>query len=198
MSCDALSCAIKYFSLCVLCRLSSPDATCRIHTTARELPMKRVAIQVTIASNLPWPVILTALTLAPQHGFRLDPSMGLVNPLCPLTLPPSSTASALLFVSTKSGGRSASRGHMLRGGAGQGRGLPVILSCSQSLLSLFLPVQSMTGTRSHSIAQSLVHASILTLYICSVPSLLDKIGMGWYDHDCNCSQTQLDIRGCRT
>lgn len=93
----------------------------RIHTTARELPMKRVAIQLTIASNLPWPVTLTALTLEPQHGFRLDPAMGLAKPLCPLTLSPSSTASAVLFVS-KSGGRSASRANMLRGGAGQGKG----------------------------------------------------------------------------
>ena len=107
--------------------------------------MKRVAIQLTIASNLPWPVTLTALTLTPQHGFRLDPSMGLVKPLCPLTLNPSSTASALLFVSTKSGGRSASRGNMLRGSAGQGTGLllsAVIdcsLSCGRTLTCLPIP-----------------------------------------------------------
>ena len=87
--------------------------------------MKRVAIQLTISSNLPWPVTLTALALTPQHGFRLDPSMGLVKPLCPLVLNPSSSASALLFVGMKSGGRSASRGNMLRGGAGQGMGLLV-------------------------------------------------------------------------
>ena len=82
--------------------------------------MKRMAIQLTIVSTLPWPVTLTALTLTPQHGFRLDPIPGPANPLCPLTLTPSSTASAVLFVSTKPGGRSASRANMLRGGAGQG------------------------------------------------------------------------------
>ena len=82
--------------------------------------MKRVALQLTIASNLPWPVTLTALTLTPQHGFRLDPPMGFAKPLCPLTLNPFSTASAVLFVSTKPGGRSMSRGNMHRAGAGQG------------------------------------------------------------------------------
>lgn len=82
--------------------------------------MKRMAIQLTIASNLPWPVTLTALTLTPQHGFRLDPPPGSATPLWPLTLAPSSTASAVLFVSTKPGGRSASRANMLRGGVGQG------------------------------------------------------------------------------
>ena len=95
--------------------------------------MKRVAIQLTISSNLPWPVTLTALTLMPQHGFRLDSSMGLVNPLCPLTLNPSSTASALLFVSMKPGGRSASRGNMLHGGAGKGMELLVSAACIRLL-----------------------------------------------------------------
>lgn len=117
--------ALSFASHCILCQHSLQFAACRIHTTARELPMKRVAIQLTIASNLPWPVTLTTLTLTPQHGFRLDPPSGLVKSLCPLILNPSSTASALLFVSSKPGGRSASRGNMLRGGAGQGTELPL-------------------------------------------------------------------------
>ena len=117
--------ALSFASHCILCQHSLQFAACRIHTTARELPMKRVAIQLTIASNLPWPVTLTTLTLTPQHGFRLDPPSGLVKSLCPLILNPSSTASALLFVSTKPGGRSASRRNMLRGGAGQGTELPL-------------------------------------------------------------------------
>lgn len=180
--------------LCRVCQLSFQCAACRIHTTARELPMKRVAIQVTIASNLPWPVTLTALTLAPQHGFRLDPSMGLATPLCPLTLHPSSTASALLFVSAKSGGRSASRGHMLRGGAGQGRGLPV-----GSISHSVLPSVTLAFGFLHSIIElctcsvncsgtcSSIHPPI-DLCICSVPLLRGKVSISCHNHDFSCSQ----------
>ena len=93
---------------------------CRIHTTARELPNRRLAIQLTLTSNLPWAATLTALTLTPQHGFRLDPANGSTGNLCPLTLNPGATASAVLFVTSKTGGRSVSSRNMLRGGAGQG------------------------------------------------------------------------------
>lgn len=93
---------------------------CRIHTTARELPNKRMAIQLTVTSNLPWAATLTALTLTPQYGFRLDPVDGPMGNLCPVVLTPGATASAIMFVTSKLGGRSASRSNMLRGGAGQG------------------------------------------------------------------------------
>ncbi|KAA6429143.1 MAG: peroxiredoxin 6 [Trebouxia sp. A1-2] len=91
----------------------------RIHTTARELPNKRMAIQLTVTSNLPWAATLTALTLTPQHGFRLDPPNGPTGNLCPVVLTPGATASAIMFVTSRMGGRSASRSNMLRGGAGQ-------------------------------------------------------------------------------
>ena len=107
----------------------------RIHTTARELPMKRMAIQLTITSNLPWPVTLTALTLTPQHGLRIDTAPGCSSLLYPLMLNPASTASAVLFVSTKTGGRSASRGNLLRG-AGQG---------TTNAPSLLCPVRCLRG-----------------------------------------------------
>lgn len=140
--------------------------------------MKRVAIQVTIASNLPWPVTLTALTLAPQHGFRLDPSMGHVKSLCPLTLHPSSTASALLFVSTKSGGRSASRGNMLHGGAGQGRQLhvgsvthSVLFSVTPACFSIpLLFVHLLIQLLSHLFIHPFIHACIQ--FLCSLARLV--------------------------
>lgn len=82
--------------------------------------MKRMAIQLTVTSNLPWAATLTAITLTPQHGFRLDPPNGPIGNPCPLILNPGSTASAVMFVTSKLGGRSVSRSNMLRGGVGQG------------------------------------------------------------------------------
>ena len=110
------------FVACLLCLHVSQvlRECCRIHTTARELPNKRMAIQLTVTSNLPWAATLTALTLTPQHGFRLDPPDGPMGNLCPAVLTPGATASAIMFVTSKTGGRSASRSNVLRGGAGQG------------------------------------------------------------------------------
>ena len=83
--------------------------------------MRRIAIKLTLTSNLPWTAMLTALTLNPQHGFRPDPLGGFSGGFCPLSLAPGATASAVLFVTSK-GGKSASRSNLLRGGAGQGVG----------------------------------------------------------------------------
>lgn len=91
--------------------------SCRVHTTAQELPMKRVALQVSITSCLPHPATLTTLNLAPQHGFRLDASAP-TPPLLPLHLSPGSAASAVFFLTNKPIGRSSSRSNLLRGGAG--------------------------------------------------------------------------------
>lgn len=93
---------------------------CRIHTTAQELPIKRIALQVTITSCLQHPSIISALNLNPQHGFRLDPPAHTPSqPLIPLHLSPGgAAASAIFFLTSKPAGRSASRSNMLRGGAG--------------------------------------------------------------------------------
>lgn len=109
---------------------------CRIHTTARELPNKRMAIQLTVTSNLPWAATLTALTLHPQHGFRLDPPGGPAGNLCPLVLTPGATASSVMFVTSKSGGRSASRSNMMRGGAGQGKKPGTLMHHGQLMLCM--------------------------------------------------------------
>ena len=89
-------------------------------TGARVLPMQRIAIKLTITSNLPWAANLTALTLNPQHGFRLDPATGQGVNVFPISLAPGATASAVVFVTSKSSGRSTSRSNMLRGGNAQG------------------------------------------------------------------------------
>lgn len=82
--------------------------------------MKRIVLQISIISCLSHASTITALTLNPQHGFRLDTSTP--NPLkslLPLHMSPGgAAASAIFFLTNKPLGRSASRSNLLRGGAG--------------------------------------------------------------------------------
>ena len=41
----------------------------RIHSNARELPGKRVAVQFTVISQVPWPALLHSATVQLQQGF---------------------------------------------------------------------------------------------------------------------------------
>ena len=61
---------------------------CRVFVTGKELPGKRVVLQICLNSNLSVPLSLLSFDLTPQPGFGRDPAQLGVSSLLPLEVCP--------------------------------------------------------------------------------------------------------------